>query len=189
MSIVLTLVATGIFLGLLFIILLLIGIIQKKKEMIYVALLCLLLGGACGIWAVYEAVSRTVHTLEKAFEPSTGAELFTSTYGAMDSCTTVMHFKLAQVPRIDNFNLMKGSTCPKQIDHLLSIVSFEQSMAFASSQKQNEAYSFVENWMNIELLGDSIHIWLHEDLEQQYSLTLITNTDSTEFISIEQFDH
>jgi len=189
MSIVLTLIATGIFLGLLFVVLLIIGIIQKKKELIYVSILSLVLGGACGIWAVYEAVSRTVNTLEEAFKPTTAEELFSSTYGSLDSCTTVMHFKIAQVPRIDNYNLIQGSTCPHQIEHILSIVSFDESMMNASSKKQKEYLNLSESWMDIEQLGDSVNIWLHQDFENQYTLTLITNRDSTKFVSIESFDH
>lgn len=189
MNIVLTLIAAGIFLGILFIVLLLIGIIQKKKELIYVSIFSLMLGGACGIWAIYEAVTRTVETLEEAFEPTTAEELFSSTYGAQDSCTTVMHFKIAQIPRIDNFNLMQGSTCPDQIEKMLRTISFDESQERTSSAVVNGMNSLTENWMNAELLGDSVKIWLHHDYETQYTLTLITNLDSTSFLSIESFDH
>lgn len=189
MNVVLTLIAAAIFLGILFFVLLLIGIIQKKKELIYVSIFSFILGGACGIWAVYEAVTRTVDTLEEAFKPTTAEELFSSTYGAQDSCTTVMHFKIAQIPRIDNFNLMQGSTCPDQIKMMLQNKSFEESQERLSSSEVSKMYSITENWMNAQLLGDSINIWLHHNYETQYTLTLITNLDSTAFLSIESFDH
>ena len=150
MNVVLTLIAAAIFLGILFIVLLLIGIIQKKKELIYVSVLSFVLGGACGIWAVYEAVTRTVDTIEEAFKPTTAEELFSLTYGAQDSCTTVMHFKIAQIPRVDNFNLMQGSTCPDQIERILRNKSFDETQQSIKSTEEKNMHSITENWMNAQ---------------------------------------
>jgi hypothetical protein len=110
---------------LLFIVLLFVGISQKKRKPIYIGLIFFLLAIPAGLYTsflfaqkAYKKIKTT--KIENPFK-RTGMEMYTAVLGKPETnCVTVINSQDAYIPKIDCCIWLEFTTCPKELARIIT---------------------------------------------------------------------
>lgn len=117
------LLTVGLFL--LFVVLLFIGIAQKRRKPIYIALILFLLAIPTGLYTsflfaqkAYKKIKTT--RIDNPFK-RTGMEMYTAVLGKPETnCVTVINSQDAYIPKIDCCIWLEFTTCPKELARIIA---------------------------------------------------------------------
>ena len=178
-------VASGI-IFLLSIILLIIGLVRKKKLLIFSGVFTFLafIGSAyyTGNMIMEKSVrkvKRTVDEVKENFEPRTGEEIYTALFGKPDSkCLKIIDYQDQKFPVIDYAIWLHFKTCPEEMDRILSNKGFSEEKVLTglwNTQGPN-----IESWFKPEQLGDTILMYKYLWDEYTNYQIIYCNLEKTE---------
>lgn len=109
----------------LFIVLLFVGIVKKRRKPIYISLIFFLLAIPAGLYTsflfaqkAYKKIKTT--KIENPFK-RTGMEMYTAVLGKPETnCVTVINSQDAYIPRIDCCIWLEFTTCPKELARIIA---------------------------------------------------------------------
>src|SRR6478735_842030 len=143
------LLTVGLFL--LFVVLLFIGIAQKRRKPIYIALIFFLLAIPAGLYTSFLFAQKAYKKIKtvKIENPlkRTGMEMYTAVLGKPEiNCVTVINSQDAYIPRIDCCIWLEFTTCPKELTRIIAKNELKPTNGMPD-------YSPRPNWFVPENLG------------------------------------
>lgn len=170
------LLTVGLFL--LFVVLLFIGIAQKRRKPIYIALIFFLLAIPAGLYTSFLFAQKAYKKIKtvKIENPlkRTGMEMYTAVLGNPETnCVTVINSQDAYIPRIDCCIWLEFTTCPKELTRIIAKNELKPTNGMPD-------YSPRPNWFVPENLGADYYTRRkYNPDDPNHDLILFFSKDST----------
>jgi len=143
------LISAGLFL--IFIVLLLFGIVKKRRKPVYISLLFLLFAGISGVYTGFLFV-RTAYRVVKTGEnplKRTGMEIYTALFDKPETnCVRVINNQDQYIPRIDCCIWLEFYTCPTELERIIAKKQLKPTQYNSAPN-----YSPRPEWFNLQSLG------------------------------------
>jgi hypothetical protein len=166
---------------LLFIILLLIGIVRKSRNLVYIAIFLFLLAIPSSIYTGFLFAQKAykkikITKIENPLKRS-GMEMYTALLGKPETnCVTVINSQDQYIPKIDCCIWLEFTTCPKELARIVAKKELKPTMSGNSIPD----YSPRPQWFVPENLGaDHIILRKNNPDDPNHDLILYFSKDST----------
>ena len=167
---------------LVFIILIIRGIINKKKNNLVPAIGFLILTICSGSWVLYNLISKSYNKISGAFRKRTGLEMYSALFGnPVNKCLAVLNQQDQYIPRIDCCIWLEFRTCPTELNRIIQQKEYV-SRVFAAMDTTSymPGFSPIPEWWKPQRLGDSVIVIQDIDLnDPNHAKILIIPKDST----------
>lgn len=179
----------------LFLVLLFIGIVQKRRKPIYISLIFFLLTIPAGLYTSFLFAQKAYKKIKttKIQNPfiRTGMEMYTAVFGKPETnCVTVINSQDAYIPKVDCCIWLEFTTCPKELARIIAERELKFIKAITrypgdSSVAVTSEYSFPNyspkpNWFVPENLGAGYLIFQkYNPDDPNHDLILFFSKDST----------
>lgn len=155
-------VITG-FLFMTFLYLLLTGLKNRRKKLVYNSLFFLLLTLGTGVWTGYLFASKAYNKIKNAkldnpFKARTGNEIYTALFGTPEqNCVEVINKMDQTVPRLDCCIWLEFKTCPSELKRIIALQPYK-NIAVSSGDTTGYIpnYSPRPDWFKPAVLEDGI---------------------------------
>lgn len=139
-----------------FLIILSIGLIKRKRRTIFAALVVMIIFIISGIRTTYLFTNKSYHRLADIFRPRTGIEIYHALFGKpKNDCVEILNFQDQLIPKIDYAIWLHFKTCPEELNRILSLHLFKTEIVATKDIEMNGPHAN-ENWFKPETLGDSM---------------------------------
>lgn len=164
-----------------FILLIVIGIVRKRKKITLVSIVFLVMTTIGGSILVYKVISKGYKKVSKIIEPRSGDEIYVSLLGKdSETCSKILHYQDQVVPKIDYAIWLHFKTCPKESGRILSEYPYHKELLKTKDWKSETPYGEGVEWWNPKSMGDSILVFEYVITEGKNIRTFWMNMDSTE---------
>ena len=171
--------------GIMFIIfigLLILGLIKKKRNLVIISIVILLISiipATMGFYTItkktYQISKSTYNKISELRKPRTGNEIYESLLGKQETeCIEILNYQDQTVPVMDYAILLHFKTCPKELKRILAQKEFEFEKIKTSEEQNND-----EIWFKPEKMGDSILVFKYYDTNGN-GQEIYSSKDSTE---------
>lgn len=162
---------------LLFIVLLLLGIIRKKVNLVIGAVACFLLFGVAGGVAAYQTLRRTIRLASDIGTRRDGIQIYSDILGApVNDCVKIYASSDPIIPTIDDPVSACFSTCPAEVRRVLAAKSFE-IVKRPTADIAFDAEQCCDNYFSYARFGDTLLECITTDADNHAS-TVWISTDS-----------
>jgi hypothetical protein len=173
----------------LFIIILTVGLVRKKKTILFSSLAILLAFIALASWTGYAIIQKTANKLTGALKPRTGDEIYRALFGQDQSgCVKVTNAQDQLSPKIDPAIWLRFKTCPAELQRVLSQHHFNSEEIPTASWTGTLPYGETTDWISPQTMGDTILVFEYTSDDGKNIQTLWASRDSTEVLCRDIFD-
>lgn len=140
-------------------------------------------------WTGYRIISKSVNKLTQTLKPRTGEEIYEALFGQDESrCVKVTDFQDQIIPKIDYAIWLQFQTCPTELKRILSRHTFSFAKLEAGSWVESIPHGETIDWVNPNLMGDTILVFEYSSDDSRNIQTIWTNRDSTIALCRDIFD-
>lgn len=160
-----------------FLVILMVGLLRKKKKAVRFSLPVFLVCAGLGIWTTYLFVNKSYHRISDLMKPRTGMEIYEALFGKTDhTCVTVLQHQDPVVPVIDNAIRLHVKTCPEEMARIIAARGYTSETISTQHRVTTD-----DDWFKPEMLGDSTIVctW-HNPENYSHIQYLYISQDSTE---------
>jgi hypothetical protein len=181
-------IITGVFF-ISFIAILVLGLLKKKRKLIIASVTVLFCSVGLASWTGYTFLKKSINKVTGALKPRSGEEIYKALFGQDESgCVRVTNSQDQIIPKIDVAIWLKFETCPAELKRILSRHPFEFSKIETASWAESIPYGEPVDWLNPQLMGDTIFVYEYSSEDSRNIQTLWTSRDSTRVLCRDIFD-
>ena len=115
----------GLITCLVFLVIFIRGLIEKRIRTILFSLILLFLGVCSGLWAVYLFTSKSYKVINDVFKPRSGDKIYEALFGLpVSNCVIILNYQDQVVPRIDYAIWLHFKTCPAELERIVSLRNY-----------------------------------------------------------------
>lgn len=186
MTILVLLFILSILLALTFVSLLIIGLFQKKRKLVYWSLVPMILSLPCLIFAGTQVFVLGKAYVDESLKQRSGNEIYANLFYEKPECVVVKESQDQVIPKIDYAIWLHVSTCPIEVNRIAKIkkTDFVKVQTINMSAQKPSAGN---NWFTPELMGESILI-LNTLNEYHNGQIIYCSLDSAEMYIKDIFD-
>ena len=130
-----------------------------------------------------------MNKVASALKPRTGEEIYKALFGPDKSgCVQVTNSQDQIIPKIDFAIWLKFETCPTELKRILSRHTFDFGEVETGSWTESIPYGEVIDWVNPQVMGDTIFVFEYSSEDGRNIQTLWTSRDSTRVLCRDTFD-
>ena len=168
--------STALFLG--SVLLIIIGLFKKKKQMILSAILVFVLFLGFAAWTSFTLMSKSVDRVKQAMAPRTGEEIYDVLFGDMGvGCVKIINYRDQLIPVIDYAIWLHFEICPAELERILAQHEYQLRRLPATHWEIRAGEAI--DWFNPRQLGDTVSVFEYFPDELGSNQTLWVSTDST----------
>lgn len=183
MSVIMPWLVSSIILLLLFGVLLLIGIVRKRVNLVIAAVASFVLFMIAGGITAYKMIKVTVTAAEGLATGKTGEEIYEDLLGAKPGqCVIVYASSAAIIATSGEPASVCFKTCPEEMRHVLSLATYEVAKR-PTSEVAMEAEKCCDNYFSYARFGDTLSEYIRAE-EHGRTCTIWLSMDSTHAFSV-----
>jgi hypothetical protein len=175
--------------GLVFLVLLIMGIAQRRMALVLVAVAALLVSIGLSCVAVYHVMYKSAARVSEAFAPRSGITIYEGFFGAAPAaCVTVTHHRDQVIPKIDTGIDLHMRICPAEVRRILAMGPYTSKRVASTAADRPYGGGDAAGDFAPETLGDTVlvHYWALD--ERRNWRWIYCNLDSTEAILVDVLD-
>jgi hypothetical protein len=134
----------------LFIVLLFVGISQKKRKPIYIGLVFFLLAIPAGLYTSFLFAQKAYEKIKNAKIENplkrSGMEIYTGLFGKSETnCVTVINSQDAYIPKVDCCIWLEFTTCPKELARIIAKKELKPIESESGSSRDSSVAGTIKN--------------------------------------------
>jgi hypothetical protein len=157
------------------------GFTRKSKILKLLSLFAFIAFGLVAVLTAYKFINKSYNIVAKTFKPRTGEEIYDALFGKREfNCVKVVNKQDQVIPKIDYAIWLRFSTCPEELNRILSQHNFTLEKLSTKNWNGKIPYGESLDWFNPAKLGDTIMVYEYSTSDNKSIQTIWTSLDSTE---------
>ncbi len=163
-----------------FLILLIIGLVKKRKSLIFSSIFILVISLGLGGWTGITITKKSFNKVKESLKPRTGKEIYIALFGKPTSdCVKVLNKLDQEFPVIDYAIWLHFETCPSELKRILLQHDYSYSKLSTTGWSGDIPAGENIDWFNPKSIGDTVLVFEYSKDDYGNIQTLWASLDST----------